>query len=117
MVDDTGVRFGVPPNEADWYYCAVIDKFGETDYIDGYAAGAKPTRAALQDKWRCTHSWVAGMMRVHDEDVESVAASRPVDCQKCHRPYSERNRLPMKIIEWEVKRIPQSGTGGATTTG
>lgn len=40
--------YGVNPNEADWYYCAVItqDVPGgtETDYVDGYVSGEEPTR-------------------------------------------------------------------------
>jgi hypothetical protein len=37
---------------------------------------------------RCRHVWVAGMMYVHDEDVESVAAVRPVECERCEVPFS-----------------------------
>lgn len=33
------------------------------------------------------HTWVAGIMRVHDEDVESVAAVRPVECERCEYVY------------------------------
>ena len=33
------------------------------------------------------HRWVAGMMYVHDEDVESVAAVRPVECERCEYVY------------------------------
>lgn len=33
------------------------------------------------------HSWVAGMMNVHSEDVESVAAVRPVECERCEYVY------------------------------
>lgn len=38
-----------------------------------------------QDK--CLHSWVAGMMHVHDEDLETVARMRPVTCEKCDDTY------------------------------
>lgn len=36
----------------------------------------------------CRHVWVAGMMYVHDEDVEAVAAIRPVECERCEVPFS-----------------------------
>lgn len=99
-------RFGVDPQNADWYYCAVIDRHGETDYIDGYAAGDKPTRTALQEHSRCRHSWVAGMMRVHDEDVEDVAAVRRVVCEKSDWVYAHRDRKPLTILEWTVNPTP-----------
>jgi hypothetical protein len=35
-----------------------------------------------------THTWVAGMMYVHAEDVEDVAAARPVECERCERTYA-----------------------------
>ncbi len=35
----------------------------------------------------CRHSWVAGMMHVHDEDLETVAAMRQVECEKCEAVY------------------------------
>jgi hypothetical protein len=31
----------------------------------------------------CRHSWVAGMMYVHDEDLVTIAAMRPVECERC----------------------------------
>jgi hypothetical protein len=34
-------------------------------------------------KEKCLHSWVAGMMRVHDEDLLSVVSARSVECEKC----------------------------------
>ncbi len=110
MVTDetTPTRFNVPPSEAEWYYCATVDLHGETDYIDGYAAGVKPTRTAFQEASRCNHTWIAGMMHVHSEDVESVAAIRPVECERCDRPYSRRNENPYKILEWEVKPTPNN---------
>lgn len=36
----------------------------------------------------CSHEWVAGMMMVHDEDAEVIAAIRPVECSKCELQYS-----------------------------
>ena len=35
----------------------------------------------------CKHSWVAGMMYVHDEDLDDVAAVRKVECEKCDKVY------------------------------
>lgn len=31
----------------------------------------------------CLHSWTAGMMYVHDADLETVAAARTVECERC----------------------------------
>ncbi len=100
--------FDVPPNTADWYYCAIIDRHGETDYVDGYATGDKPTRTALQEHSRCAHSWEAGMMAVDGADVEAVAAARPVECGKCGCTYSQRDHKPLKILEWTVNPTPGS---------
>lgn len=36
----------------------------------------------------CRHSWVAGMMYVADEDLETVAAMRSVTCEYCDAEYS-----------------------------
>lgn len=102
---DAVTRFGADPNTADWYYCAVIERFGETDYVDGYATGERPTRTALQDYSRCLHQWEAGMMIVDDEDAESVAATRPVNCGKCDRSYADRDKNPLKIIEFKSEAI------------
>lgn len=33
------------------------------------------------------HSWVAGMMRVHEEDLAFVAAQRQVECERCGYVY------------------------------
>lgn len=33
------------------------------------------------------HSWVAGMMYVHEEDVASIARNRHVECEKCEISY------------------------------
>jgi hypothetical protein len=35
----------------------------------------------------CRHSWVAGMLYVSDEDLDTVAASRTVECEKCEAVY------------------------------
>jgi len=99
-----GTRFGVAPNESSWYYCAIVDYgAGETDYLDGYATGERPTRTALRKFTACSHSWVAGIMVVHVEDVESVSATRPVTCEKCDTVYGRPARKLYTILEWEVK--------------
>jgi hypothetical protein len=48
MGTDTGTRFDVAPSEADWYYCAIVDRAGETDYIDGYAKGERPSARSFR---------------------------------------------------------------------
>lgn len=48
VVEVSGVRFHVAPSDSEWYYSAVVDRGDETDTVDGYASGAKPTRTALQ---------------------------------------------------------------------
>lgn len=35
----------------------------------------------------CRHSWVAGMIYVADEDLDTVAANRPVKCEYCDATY------------------------------
>lgn len=97
-------QFNVAPSDAEYYYCvAYTDITGEFDYVDGYASGDEPTIDSLQDHARCNHSWEAGMMSVHAEDVMAVAAVRRVECGKCGRSYADRDALPLDVIEWEVK--------------
>lgn len=43
---------------------------------------AYEARLKLKDE-PCSHEWVAGMMVVNEEDLEQVAVSRPVKCDKC----------------------------------
>lgn len=38
----------------------------------------------------CRHVWVAGMIYVADEDLDTVAAIRPVKCEKCDSLYARR---------------------------
>lgn len=102
----SSTRFGVSPQEADWYFAAVIDVHGETDYIDGYAAGDEPTQDGFLADRRCRHTWVAGMCYVHDEDVESVAAVRHVECEKCETSYADRDRPRYDVLEWECQATP-----------
>lgn len=107
---ETGTTFDVDPQQADWYYCAVIKVFGETDYVDGYASGDEPTQEGLQEYSRCRHVWMGGMCYVDDEDVEAVAAEARVECERCDATYHTRNDRrfvkPLKILEWEVKATP-----------
>lgn len=99
--------FDAAPREADWYYCAVITTpSGNTDYIDGYATGDKPDLAAFHEHSRCLHAWVAGMCYVSDEDVESIAATRHVECEKCEATYATRDANRFTVIEWQVLATP-----------
>lgn len=36
----------------------------------------------------CAHSWVAGMVYVHDEDLDMVARMRRVECERCETVYA-----------------------------
>jgi hypothetical protein len=43
----------------------------------------------------CRHSWVAGMMYVHDEDLDAVYAARSargetIECERCEAVYTPR---------------------------
>lgn len=38
----------------------------------------------------CDHSWVAGFMVVHPEDLAAVAAVRKVVCEKCDHRYDSK---------------------------
>jgi hypothetical protein len=101
--------FGVPPDTADWYYCAVIERpDGETDYIDGYATGAEPTRSGLREHAACQHSWVGGMMHVHEEDLKKSAATRKVECEKCNLIYGQKEQPAFRILEWTTQKTPHS---------
>lgn len=106
--------YTVRPSDAQWYYVAEIDLFGETDYIDGYASGDAPTLNGFQESRRCRHAWVAGMMYVDDEDVEAVNAVRPVECEACGRSYAERDKLPLSVLGWTVTPIGTPAGAEAT---
>lgn len=41
-----------------------------------------------------THSWEAGMMHVHVEDVATVAAMRKVECGRCEDVYPSARPCP-----------------------
>jgi hypothetical protein len=103
------------PKTADWYYSAILeDMFGETDHIDGYAVGDKPTQADFQEwygqgSFGHNHSWVAGMMHVHDEDLDTVSKERPVSCEVCDLVYGRKPKK-IKVINWEVVAIPKKST-------
>jgi len=100
------------PSDADWYWSAIIvDSFGETDNYDGYAVGDRPTQSNFQE-WHGqgslghNHSWVAGMMHVHDEDLETVSKMRPVTCEVCDLVYGSKPKK-IKVLDWEVTAIPK----------
>ena len=108
----TETTYGVAPNTADWYYCAVVDYgTGDSDHIDGYATGPRPTVRGLRAHTACRHSWVSGMCKVHEEDLESVSASRPVTCERCDLVYGCKPKPLFQVLEWEVKATPQGAYG------
>ena len=41
----------------------------------------------LASQKECDHSWVAGFMVVHPEDLDAIAAMRPVICSWCDKIY------------------------------
>jgi hypothetical protein len=107
-----GTVYGVAPNESDWYYCAIVsDRFGETDYFDGYAYGEMPTRDTWQATMECDpHVWVAGMMHVHTEDLATVAAIRAVTCESCDLAYGDTWRPSFAVIEFTAEVTSSSRT-------
>ena len=48
---------------------------------------------------QCQHSWVAGVMVVHDEDLATVAASRTVECERCELTVGPDT--PLSVIDAE----------------
>lgn len=105
-------RLNVAASDADWYYCAVVERpWGETDYVDGYAAGARPTLEEFQTHNKCNHEYVAGMMVVNSEDLESISSSRKVECQQCDHVYGTPEK-PIKVIEWETAPTPHGAHHG-----
>lgn len=46
-----------------------------------------PEAVTPEDDAPCRHSWVAGMMHVADEDLDTVAAMRDVTCERCEAVY------------------------------
>lgn len=36
------------------------------------------------------HSWIVGMMYVHNDDLESVATRRRVECERCEYVYQPK---------------------------
>lgn len=53
----------------------------------------------MYDELTLGHDWVAGMMSVHPEDLETVATARAasgskVECQACEATYPTQTRCP-----------------------
>lgn len=46
-----------------------------------------PEGKCLGEEYK-SHTWVAGMMYVHNEDVATIARNRLVECEKCGISYS-----------------------------
>lgn len=61
------------------HYVAVVAHW--TPENGGVGTGAEGWAVARY----CTHSWVAGIMVVHPEDLATVAGMRHVECQWCER--------------------------------
>lgn len=52
------------------------------DRVDG-----KESEPIVNEPRECEHSWVAGLMYVHDEDLDAVAKIRPITCERCDAVY------------------------------
>lgn len=108
MTESPVTSYGAAPLCADWYYCAVVGVLGETGYVDGYADGGRPTVESFLAYSVCDHSWVAGMMHIHPEDIETVAASgRPMECKRCGVTYLERDNPRHTILRFTASPTPQ----------
>jgi hypothetical protein len=58
-----------------------------------HQADIESLTAVLSPPEECRHSWVAGIMYVHDEDLDAVYAARQefggtIDCEKCEKVYT-----------------------------
>jgi hypothetical protein len=62
-----------------------LDSFLEMDYEDRNSYPDDPDIPDYPDE--CLHSWVSGMMYVNDEDLDTVAQTRTVECEKCEMVY------------------------------
>jgi hypothetical protein len=69
-----------------------------------YDAGGPCSNCGKPMPAPCTHSWVAGMMCVHEEDLATVAAMRAAsgsslpECERCELVYDPQNPPAMS---WE----------------
>ena len=79
--------------------------------MDGYATGDRPTLVEFREHYECRHSYVAGMMCVSDEDLEYVAKSRTVECERCDHVYGTPVE-PIKVLEWETAPTPHGAHHG-----
>jgi hypothetical protein len=50
-----------------------------------------------QDQQECQHAWVAGMMYVHEEDLDYVAQVRQVECEKCELIYQSQTEVTQGV--------------------
>jgi hypothetical protein len=98
--------FGVLPEVADWHYCLCVVIHGDTEekFLDGFVAGDKPTEEEATEYHSCTHSWVAGMMYVHDDDLDTVAETRAVICEDCDMKYGEET-AEFIVRQFEVVEV------------
>lgn len=44
-----------------------------------------PYEECPESRFGGSHSFVSGMMRVHEEDVISVASGREIECEQCEK--------------------------------
>jgi hypothetical protein len=64
------------------------DGTGVAHCLRAFSSSFESMRETLRaGKPECRHSWVAGMMNVHDEDLDTVAKVRKVECEKCEAVY------------------------------
>ena len=103
-------EFRVAPNQSDWYYTVnVTDSYGESSYIDGYASGDEPDIESVIASLECTpHRWVAGIMAVDSEDLDSVAAVREVTCEACDLVYGQLWKPSIELYGLEVSKTSSS---------
>lgn len=102
LVNDTlaGVAYPVGAERPDratmWLFGLLGDLLDLTDgtqqrmFGERYMPDLADVREFLggdEDDEECRHSWVAGMMHVHDEDLDAVAAVRQVECEYCEAIY------------------------------
>ena len=99
------VEFGASQDATHYWAAIVVDRDGEHDLMDGYTIGT-PTQEDVQEHFRCSHSWTAGMMYLHDEDLEYVASVRPVVCERCDLRYGQGEPVnPLNIISFEAVKV------------
>ena len=80
---DLESRVGRPGYGGTWE--TVADRYRAA--LDCHAMISNDESAVAPTGGACRHSWVAGIMRVHDEDLDTVASMRRVECEHCEAVY------------------------------